>query len=386
MLGWMAHPVVMHDDDNWIKEFMRRCRNDRAVLPKLIELNVVFEEEQSSSSSQSQSNNNTNAWYYLMREGEDIIDCVKSIILKHREIPDSTVDVVGEKVLNGISRCVAYQKWRYLHDAMVLPHTRVEDGAIAIAKLYDKHDSIMRDERIHSWEKFVLNELDHCADVVKQRLYNRSCALDVDSKYSILEVIEEMKYLFRNPDSKEDDRSVPPFRGNVDDYYNHTNSLINHCLVGKTGIPITLAVIYAAIVRRVCGVDMDIIGLPGHIVVGVPANGPYNTSRKFVDPFHQGRILSYADCRNIVARYNMTFNYDMIRPISNDQVWQRMVRNLIHCHSMQALNDDNDDDDSEATHEWKISIPLRFLLPDYANRITNFGALVAAPGWCPQFC
>ena len=118
--------------------------------------------------------------------------------------------------------------------------------------------------------------------------------------------------------------------------------------------------------------------------MGVPFNGGDNNSRVFVDPFHEGRILSFADCQAIVARYNITFNDDMIRPISNEQVWQRMVRNLISSHSMQALADDNDDE-HESNHEWKIAIPLRFLLKDYASRITNFRDLVAAPGWCPQF-
>ena len=117
--------------------------------------------------------------------------------------------------------------------------------------------------------------------------------------------------------------------------------------------------------------------------MGVPFTGNDNSCRVFVDPFHEGRVLSFADCQDIVARYNMTITEEMIRPISNEQVWQRMVRNLIHSHSMQALADDNDD---ESTHEWKIAIPLRFLLSDYAPRITSFRELVAAPGWCAQFC
>ncbi|KAL7524442.1 hypothetical protein ACHAXR_000573 [Thalassiosira sp. AJA248-18] len=223
--------------------------------------------------------------------------------------------------------------------------------------------------------------------------------------------MEEMKYLFRTPSPSDDDHTVPTFRGNADDYYNHTNSLLNHCIRLKTGIPITLAVIYSAIVRRVCDVQMDIIGLPadytsrtchtyslsragldeptlvlpGHIIVGVPA-GADNTSRAFVDPFHGARILSYADCQDIVARYNMAFNEAMIHPIANDDCWQRMIRNLIHSHSMQALADDNDDRSNDDNHDWKIAMPLKWLLSDYAPRITSFRELVAAPGWCPQFC
>ena len=105
----------------------------------------------------------------------------------------------------------------------------------------------------------------------------------------------------------------------------------------------------------------------------------------FVDPFDNGKILSYADCQEIVSRYNMTFSEEMVMPISNDQVWQRMVRNLIHSHSMQALAEDNNDDE-EPTSDWKIAIPLRFLLSDYESRVRSFRDLVRAAGWCPQFC
>ena len=51
----------------------------------------------------------------------------------------------------------------------------------------------------------------------------------------------------------------------------------------------------------------------------------------------------------------MTFHEDMVKPISNEQVWERMIRNLIHSHSMQALGDDNDDE-SESNQEWRIAI------------------------------
>ena len=63
--------------------------------------------------------------------------------------------------------------------------------------------------------------------------------------------------------------------------------------------------------------------------MGVPFNeGDPPSSRVFVDPFHNGNVLSYSDCQDIVARYNMTFREEMVQPIPNDHVWQRMIRNL----------------------------------------------------------
>ena len=90
-------------------------------------------------------------------------------------------------------------------------------------------------------------------------------------------------------------------------------------------------------------------------MVGIPTNSIDNSTRIFVDPFHDGQILTYADCQVIVGRYNMTFHDDMVKPISNEEVWQRMVRNLIHSHSMQALAEDNESGPG-TNQEWKIAI------------------------------
>ena len=56
---------------------------------------------------------------------------------------------------------------------------------------------------------------------------------------------------------------------------------------------------------------------------------------------------------------------------------------------MQALAEDNNDNGGapeSSNHDWKIAIPLRFLLSDYEARVENFRDLTAAPGWCPKFC
>ena len=382
--GWMIHPQSPEPPDNYYNECMQRSNQiDRYVIQKLAAVKFVGDTHLGG-----------RPWYDLMGQGEDIIDYLKRILIIHEqgERTQHPMDVEGdltstiEKVLNGIGRCLAYQEWRFLHDPTVLPRTRVEDGAIVIAKFYDKHDAIIKSPYIHSWENDVRSELDNLADTVNRRLAKRLGGIQEGGKYPILEVIEEMKYLFRTDRLLDDgDDSAMPFRGNQDDYYNHHNSLLNHCIRLRTGIPISLAVIYSAVVRRVCDVTMDVIGLPGHIVVGVPFNGIDNRARVFVDVFNGASVLTYTDCQNIVARYNMTFSDNMLRPISNADVWQRILRNLIHSHSMQAMADDNDEI-PDANHEWKIIRQLRFMLADYAARITSLQDLVNSPGWGPQFC
>jgi regulator of sirC expression with transglutaminase-like and TPR domain len=139
----------------------------------------------------------------------------------------------------------------------------------------------------------------------------------------------------------------------------------------KTGIPITLAIIYISIVKRVCNVQMDIIGLPGHIVVGLPTNEDDNNSpRVFIDVFNDARLLSISDCADLVLQYGVVLHPSMLTPLTNEQVWQRMVANLIHCHSSRL---------SMFTNDMEGILRL-FQMPEYGGnmRIENFNELVSS--------
>jgi len=56
------------------------------------------------------------------------------------------------------------------------------------------------------------------------------------------------------------------FAGDDDDYYDPGNNFLNLVLDKKTGIPITLSIIYAKIASYV-GLDLRIVGFPGHVIV-----------------------------------------------------------------------------------------------------------------------
>jgi hypothetical protein len=56
------------------------------------------------------------------------------------------------------------------------------------------------------------------------------------------------------------------FRGNASDYYNPRNSCLNEVLTARTGIPITLSLVYIEIARRL-EKPVQGIGLPGHFIV-----------------------------------------------------------------------------------------------------------------------
>lgn len=115
------------------------------------------------------------------------------------------------------------------------------------------------------------------------------------------------------------------FAGNDENYYDEKNSSIDHVLKSRKGIPLTLAVIYKLILNRV-GVIVDIIGLPGHVVLGIPHQ------ETFVDVYNGGRTLSVEDCRNIVLSYEVEWNTRFLAPLTVVDTILRMERNAEGCH------------------------------------------------------
>jgi len=114
------------------------------------------------------------------------------------------------------------------------------------------------------------------------------------------------------------------FSGDVADYYDPANSLIDRVVERRRGIPLTLAAIAAEIGRRL-GVDLRPIGMPGHVLLG---EGPDPTH--WFDPFSRGAQLGYDDCRLLFARFHAieAFNQSMLRPMTAEAVAIRTLNNL----------------------------------------------------------
>ncbi|EEC50453.1 predicted protein [Phaeodactylum tricornutum CCAP 1055/1] len=114
------------------------------------------------------------------------------------------------------------------------------------------------------------------------------------------------------------------YGGNVENYYDLNNSSLLFILENRKGIPITLAVLYKCVLRRV-GVFVDIIGLPGHVVLGI------STNEIFVDVFCGGQVLSVQNCREIVDQYHVEWTDQFLAPVTASNVLLRMTNNMLHC-------------------------------------------------------
>ena len=87
------------------------------------------------------------------------------------------------------------------------------------------------------------------------------------------------------------------YSGNAGDYYDPRNSYLNEVLDRRTGIPITLSVLYLEIGRRV-GLDLEGVSFPGHFLVRLRLRG----AMLVLDPFSGGEALSETQLRERLQR------------------------------------------------------------------------------------
>ena len=113
------------------------------------------------------------------------------------------------------------------------------------------------------------------------------------------------------------------FRGDTDDYYNPKNNFLNAVLDKKSGIPITLSIIYAEVAKHI-GLDIHLTGFPSQVVVK-------NGEEMVLDPFHEGRLLDIDDLREILYQNygeEVEFLPEFLNDITTEQILIRMTRNL----------------------------------------------------------
>ena len=113
------------------------------------------------------------------------------------------------------------------------------------------------------------------------------------------------------------------FDGAEEDYYDPGNSFLNVVLDKKTGIPITLSIIYAEVAKSI-GLDLQIIGFPGHVIVKYK-------EEIILDPFYSGRLLTIEDLEEILTRNFGEVDVlvpEYLNEATTDQLLTRLLRNL----------------------------------------------------------
>ena len=116
------------------------------------------------------------------------------------------------------------------------------------------------------------------------------------------------------------------FHGNEQEYGDPRNLLLNDVLDRRTGIPVSLAIVYIEVCRR-AGLQAHGVGLPGHVICRVDtSDGPV-----LVDPFHRGRELTEDECRRLVRAvygHGTPFREHYLDAVTPRQLIQRLIHNL----------------------------------------------------------
>ena len=124
------------------------------------------------------------------------------------------------------------------------------------------------------------------------------------------------------------------YTGNADDYYDPRNSYLNDVIDRRTGIPITLAVVYMELGRRI-GLPLEGVSFPGHFLVRLSLR----SGVLVLDPFAGGEPQSQDELRARLQRVipeGATGGLPLrelpleqfLEPASNRQILARLLRNL----------------------------------------------------------
>jgi regulator of sirC expression with transglutaminase-like and TPR domain len=127
------------------------------------------------------------------------------------------------------------------------------------------------------------------------------------------------------------------FKGNRDDYYNPKNSFLNDVLERKTGIPITLSILYIEVARR-AGLILQGVGFPTHFLVKYVGK----EEEIVLDPFHAGEVRSVEELEDLLDEIyggKIGLQPEFLSPVSKKQILKRMLNNLkaVYLHQRDLL-------------------------------------------------
>ncbi|XP_024422472.1 F-box only protein 21 isoform X4 [Desmodus rotundus] len=119
------------------------------------------------------------------------------------------------------------------------------------------------------------------------------------------------------------------FKGNRMDYYNALNLYMHQVLTRRTGIPISMSLVYMTIARQL-GVPLEPVNFPSHFLL----RWCQTTERAnldifdyiYIDAFGRGRQLTVKECEYLIGQHVTPALYGVVNV---KKVLQRMVGNLL---------------------------------------------------------
>jgi regulator of sirC expression with transglutaminase-like and TPR domain len=142
------------------------------------------------------------------------------------------------------------------------------------------------------------------------------------------------------------------FRANLQDYYNPLNSYVNIVLERKSGIPITMSIIYIRI-AHLLKFRLYAVNFPAHFLVKHILEG--DGSEIIIDPFNGGRIMDDYTMKELLDQFypgqNIPLTRAFVQKATSGQVIIRMLNNL-----KGSYYESQDIDKAEIANEMIIAI------------------------------
>jgi regulator of sirC expression with transglutaminase-like and TPR domain len=170
------------------------------------------------------------------------------------------------------------------------------------------------------------------------------------------------------------------FVGNTTHYEDPRNTFLNEVIDRRTGIPITLALVYMEVARR-AGITVEGVNFPGHFLVRCPMRrGHYNDL--IIDAFHGGALLSEDGCLQLLRRHageGAVWDDAHLRTrATKPQILARMLVNLkrvyVQMYSFPQARDITElllAVDPSATHELRDRGLLAYQLNDFSAALRD---------------
>jgi regulator of sirC expression with transglutaminase-like and TPR domain len=174
------------------------------------------------------------------------------------------------------------------------------------------------------------------------------------------------------------------FHGATEDYYDPRNSFLNDVLARRTGIPITLAIVYMSLGRGI-GLRLEGVSFPGHFLVRCPVHD----GTAILDPYHKGASLGIPDLQKRLTPVqgkapSRAEVAALLAPARTREILSRLLRNLrgIYMHYRQlpqalsatsrilALSPDN-------AREWRERANLHLALECFRAALADFQSYLA---------
>lgn len=116
------------------------------------------------------------------------------------------------------------------------------------------------------------------------------------------------------------------FRGDHQDYYSPSNSLLHQVMGRRLGIPLTLSIIFMELGWRV-GMPLEGVGFPGHFLVRL-AGEPLDL---LLDPYQRGTSVHEEDCRQMLRDLSdgkLELSDQHLASVSKHDMIARLLMNL----------------------------------------------------------